>query len=328
MASIVHRLILTLLLLVLSTEPALTANSSDYSAGVEAYKTGDYKKAAQKFHSAVTGGCDSAAAWLYLGHSYNASGDRTRAAQVYRTIAVKFKGGSEEMIALATLRKIEPPAVPAKTASVNGPAAKTPQATHFVDRITLYPPKFGHQPISHETAETVKSVARGLPPHILKILDESGATITVAPNIIDKWPGSGDGLKPGVPDTTMGEEPGRTYGHDVHIYEREQIRGSTELKAVRSQSEIRHTTLHEIGHALDDSSGPLSNSSIFKNILKQDLDEMPADVATKVSYYAAAGEACAEVLKGLLGGYDDSSCALVLEHMPRVKRLLKEKFRL
>src|SRR5262249_33258793 len=154
------------------------------------------------------------------------------------------------------------------------PAAATKTTTKLIDRITLYPPKYGHQAISPTTASTVREVVRSLPAYVTKLLDEGGATVTIAPNIIDKWPGSGDGMKPGSSDTTMGEEPGRTYGHDCHIYEREQIRGSTNLKEVRTQTSIRHTTMHELGHAVDDCSGGISPDSKFQSLLKLDLQDM------------------------------------------------------
>jgi tetratricopeptide (TPR) repeat protein len=322
----------------LPTCSAPTSGDSDFKSGITAYKRGDYKTAAENFHKAVTGGMDTAAAWLYLGHAYMGSGDRARASQIYRTLSQKFPGTNEARIAAQCLQKLPPPAAPATAGAAPGatpatatgakPAEIAGKKTTLIDRITLYPPKFGHTPVSQTTAETVKAVVHGLPRHILKILDDCGATITIAPNIIDKWPGSGDGLKPGKSDMTMGEEPGRTYGHDVHLYEREQIRGTTNLKEVRPQSEIHHMALHEIGHAIDDCSGVLSNDSTFKAMLKLDLSEITDDVRSKIEYYTQPGEACAETINGLLGGTDEATCALVLQSLPRTTRFLKERLHL
>ena len=319
----------------LFTCSALASGDSDFEAGIAQYKKGSYKAAAEHFHNAVTGGKDTAATWLYLGHAYLGGGDRARATQVYTTLSKKFPGTVEARIAGQCLQKLAPPgsnaATATATATAKEPGAKPADAAKknsLIDRITLYTPKFGHAPISETTAATVKAVVQALPAHIVKILDDCGATITIAPNIIDKWPGSGDGMKPGSVDTTMGEEPGRTYGHDVHIYERMQVRGSTDLKDIRPQSEIRHTTFHEIGHAIDDCGGPISKESAFKSLLKLDVSDMPDDVRSKVDYFTQPGEACAETLAGLLGGSDDYTCSLVLQYLPRTKRLLKERFHL
>ncbi len=319
--------------LVAPDRAASAAADPDFSAGIADYSKGNYKSAAEHFHSSITGGNNSAAAWLYLGHAYMGKGDRARATQVYQTLSQRFPGTAEARLATQCLQKMPPVAAPAATSLTSATAAVKPATTStkktaLVDRITLYPPKFGHPVISPITAATVKGVVLGLPTNIVKILDDGGATITIAPNIIDKWPGSGDGLKPNAPESTMGEEPGRTYGHDVHIYEREQIRGTTELKEMRPQSEIRRIALHEIGHAVDDCSGGISNDANFKNLLKLDLNDMPGDVRSKIEYYTQPGEACAETISGLMGGTDDSTCALVAQNLTRVRRYLKERLHL
>lgn len=316
----------------LSRLPAYAATGQEsFNLGIEAYKKANYKVAAQHFHDAVTNGVDKPNAWLYLGHSYAGMNDRARAISVYRSLANKFPKSAEAVAATNALARIKPPAAaPTKTTSAPGAPAAPAEAAKgslFIDRITLYPPKFGHQPISSLTESTVKTAVRGLPRHIMKILDDGNATLTIAPNIIDKWPGSGDGMKPGSSDTTMGEEPGRTYGRDIHVYEREQIRGTTQLKEIRPQSEIHDITMHEIGHAIDDISGPLSSDPAFKSAMKLDMNDMPDDVRSKISYYLDPGEACAETTAGLLGKTGRST-ELVLQFYPRVKRLIKERLRL
>jgi hypothetical protein len=321
--------VIVVFLFCLTAGAASATPDEDYARGLAAYKSGNYKAAAQSFHQAVTGGKNTAAAWLYLGHAYSATNDRNRAAQVYRSLSSKFPGTPESQLALRSLQKIAPPAAVAASVTPAVPgAAPVANPIKFKDRITLYPPKFGHQPVSSSTAATVRAVVDQLPPKIMKILDDGGATITIAPNIIDKWPGSGDGMKPGSSTVTMGEEGGRTYGHDVHVYERKQVRGSTDLLDIRSQSEIRHTTMHEIGHAVDDCSGPLSSDPTFKSMLKLDIDNMPEDVQSHIRYYLDPGEACAENVKGLIGGSDDSDTVMVMQNMPRLHRYIKQKLKL
>jgi len=314
-----------------TADVAAASTDANYTDGLAAYKKADYKSAARYFHAAATGPNSSASAWLYLGHSYAGSSDRARAVQVYRSMIAKYRGTPEAQIAASSLSKLAPAAAaatPAAAAATPGAPAATAQKT-LLDRITLYPPKFGHQPISTQTADTVREVVRALPAGIKKILDENGATITIAPNIIDKWPGSGDGLKPGASDTTMGEEGGRTYGRDVHVYEREQIRGTNNLKDIRPQVEIKSTTQHELGHAVDDCMG-LSIDNTYKGYIKLDLADMPGDVSNKLSYFHTPGEACAEMIAGLCFGPedDDGQRALVLQYFPRVKRFIKDKLKI
>ena len=218
---------------------------------------------------------------------------------------------------LAPVAAAPAPTAVATTAAGGGDPKKRP----FIERIIIVPPVAGHPAVSHAMITTVHDIVSKLPRSIYKYLDDGGATINLAPNIEDKWPGSGDGKKTTVADGTMGEEPGRTYGRDVHIYEREKVRGANTLKEARSQSEIAHTCYHELGHAIDDIAGVISNTADFKSVLAQDLSRMPDDVKTRESYFTVPMEACAETIGVLLGGQDEE----VVQNMPMVKSFLKGK---
>lgn len=307
------------------------ATSETYKAAVDAYKHADYKTAARLFHESVADGKGSATAWLYLGHSYAATNDKTRAISVYRSLVAKFPKSPEAAHAQFALRKITPPPAPAAASTAAPEAPITTPASEkkskFIDRLTCYPPKFGHQAISNGTVTAVREVILSLPSQVITILDSNNATFTLAPNIIDKWPGSGDGMKPGSSTTTMGEEPGRTYGRDIHVYEREQVRGTTDLKEVRPTGEIKDTSMHEIGHAVDDCLGSLSKDPTFAGMLKLDIGDMPDDVRSQINYYLDPGEACAETVAGLIGK-NDNHAQMVSQYMPRVKRLVKAKLKL
>jgi len=195
---------------------------------------------------------------------------------------------------------------------------------HLSERIVVVPPRGNHPAVGYATISTVRDIVNRIPRHMYKYLDEGGATINLAPNIEDKWPGSGDGKKVTVADGTMGEEPGRTYGRDVHIYEREKVRGEDVLKAPRDQSEINHTCYHELGHAVDDISGQLSKSPEFKTALQQDTSRMSDDFKARENYFLEPGEAWAECMGVLLGAKDEE----VAQNMPMVRSYLKNRFRL
>lgn len=110
---------------------------------------------------------------------------------------------------------------------------------HRNERDATIAPKFGYAPVRAATVATCEEVLRKLPSKIYNLLEQGGATINLAPNIEDNWPGSGDGQRPGPLDRTMGEESGRCYGRDVWLYESEKVRGSQKLKPPRPQDEIR-----------------------------------------------------------------------------------------
>lgn len=85
--------------------------------------------------------------------------------------------------------------------------------------------------------------------------------------------------------------------------------------------------MHEIGHAVDDCSGPMSKDPTFAGMLKLDVGDMPDDVRSQLNYYLDPGEACAETVAGLIGK-NDSHAQMVSQYMPRVKRLVKARLKL
>jgi tetratricopeptide (TPR) repeat protein len=314
-------------LVCLFSSRTLAASASDYDAGLAAYKAHNYKLAAQAFKKSATAGNKSALVWLYIGHSYAGDGDKVHAIEAYRQLADKFPGSAESQLAIQCLLRLDP-GLSTKyhlAAVAAPPPAATAGKTALIDRIIVFPPTSGHPAVSYATIATVRNIVQKLPRHIYQYLSDGGATINLVPNIEDKWPGSGDGKKPTVADGTMGEEPGRTYGHDVHIYEREKVRGANVLKDARSQSAIAYTCYHELGHAVDDISGLTSKAPKFLELLQQDLSRMPEDVKTRNSYFTVPMEACAETLGVLMGGPSDNE---VVQNLPLVKGYLKDKFHL
>jgi tetratricopeptide (TPR) repeat protein len=314
---------------------AIGSSASEYDAGLVAYKAHNYRLAAQAFQKSVAAGNSSAIVLLYIGHACLGDGDKVHAIEAYRKLADKYPSSAEAQLAIQCLLRLDPslagkyhlapvPQVQAPT-SVSSAVPADPKKAPFIGRIIIVPPAMGHPAVSQAMISTVRGIVAKLPSHMYKYLDEGGATINLAPNIEDKWPGSGDGKKVTVADGTMGEEPGRTYGRDVHIYEREKVRGANTLKDARSQSEIAHTCYHELGHAIDDIAGVLSNTPKFKELLQQDLSRMPEDIKSRYSYYTVPMEACAETVGVLLGGPSDNE---VVQNMPMVRNFLKDKFHL
>jgi len=210
---------------------------------------------------------------------------------------------------------------------VPGPGKIAPDARTLplIERIIIVPPLAGHPAVSASMIAAVRAALLKYPRHIYKYLEDGGATINLSPNIEDRWPGSGDGKKETVKDGTMGEEPGRTYGRDCYVYEREKVRGKNVLKEARSTKQIIYCLDHEVGHAIDDISGVLSKSPEFLVAMKQDMSRMPQDVKERGDYFTVPAEAFAESTGVLLSGENDNE---VVQYLPMVRSYLRKKFRL
>lgn len=316
---------------------AWAAGEADFNYGIAYYQRRDYKSAIGFFQRSAQMGCSNPQVWLYLGHCASCLGDRARASQAYRKLVETYPGDPCRAVALASLRRLDPgaaaaveaanpaPVAPAAGAAVpaaSPPAAAVPAAkSTLLSRLVVIKPRAQHPPVSPQTIQTVTAVIKSIPARYMKILDEGGATINVGPNIDDKWPGSGTGPKPGVADTTLGEEGGRTYGRDVHIYERKLLRGTSDLSEPISQQHIAETTMHELGHALDD----ILQGSVdahFKEVHSREYEQI--NEARRFSYFKDPGEAFAEIAAGLMGS-TDSSAADLSRALPETTELVRKK---
>jgi tetratricopeptide (TPR) repeat protein len=327
----------SLVLSAASITSALASAETDYAQGLAAYNSKNYRTAAAYLQRAADVGLSTPALWMYLGHAYTGIGDRPHAAKAYTSLIDNFRGGPEAAQAMQYLQRLDP--VAAKKASTGptipgaiapGVAANTPTAarTPFKDRLIIVPPIAGHPAVSQAMQAAIKTAMQKLPTHIYKILDDGGATVNLAPNIEDKWPGSSDMDKPRGDGTNLGEEPGRTYDHDCYIYERKKLRGAgNELGEARPLRDIVACFYHELGHAIDDCSGKLSEDPKLKAQFQLDIDNMPSSVSSTISYYTIASEGLPEVIAGLLGA-DGHSTAACMEAMPRTKYWLKQKLKL
>lgn len=300
---------------------------TEYEQGLQAYNSKNFAQSSKLFASTTARADARPINWLYLGHSYMGMGDRARSLSAYRTIIDKFPGTAEAALAAQCIVRLDPTqarTMPATTAPASAsPAAGT--ATSLLNRITVVPPVQNHPPVSRSAIDAVRTAVGRLPSNIYRLLDSKGATITLAPNIMDKWPKAGDEAKPGVKDGTLGEEPGRTYGHDVHVYEREKVRGTSELKEARSSAEMVRVLYHELGHAVDDSLALPSNDPTFRAELQADINNMSSEEKEEVSYYTVPMECFSECAGSLMGGsgYDSNA-----RYFPRAKTWVRRKLSL
>ncbi len=307
--------------LVLTAQPALANPETDFAAGMEAYRSKHFKVAASFLQNAANAGYSTPELWMHLGHAYIGCGDKENAVEAYSGLVSNFRGTPAAAQAIGYIQKLDPEAA---KAAIAGPLAKASQ--HYIDRIYIVKPLAGHPAVSKTMIAAVKETVRGLPPHIYQILDKNGATINLAPNIEDRWPGSGEGLKPGKLDVTMGEEPSRTYDHNTFIYERQKLRGVSKLGSAYSTQDIKDHLLYEVGHALDDIVH-LHKDRAFLAACKLDFDALPIAQRVHLSYYTNPGEASAAMVSGLLGSTreDISQC---MKYLPHCRNWMKAKLKL
>ena len=196
------------------------------------------------------------------------------------------------------------------------------------ERIHVIPPKFGHAPVRAESVATAKDVLEKLPPKVYRLLEEGGASVYLAPNIEDNWPGSGDGMRPGDADMTMGEEGGRCYGRDAWIYEAKKVRGSQELRRPRSQETIRGNLCQILGHSINDCMGVMTKNSELTKLYNEDLDNIPADKQDEYSEelnrsHDTRALGCSSIIGVLVGGPDFHDG--ILRDFPRTTAYLKKR---
>lgn len=245
--------------------PALAeTGEEEFKAGKEAYGRKDYKAAEEHFTKAIQQGNRTPSVWLYAGHTFLAVGQNERAVRTYETLVKNFKDSAEAQIAQDSIAvaksklSLPPPVSPdgKKPAPIVASAAQpaADESGGLKSRIVVEPPKFGHQAVSAQSIRAVHEAVANLPAHLRKTLDESTASIHIAPNMIDKWPESlnaelddAEGKEP----PTLAEVPGRIYDKDMYVYERAKVRGSLNLKHPRSPSEMKHTVYNECFQVLD-----------------------------------------------------------------------------
>lgn len=306
------------------------AKGSLLDEAIALYKAKNYVAATAALRDCIQKGENTPTAWLYLGHAYSAKAD-PRAMQTYITITDRFADSSEANVARACLIRLDPRNKLVYTAAKLGSLAEPGRGDMgFVDRVSVYHSLPGHPRICQATVNAVKTAIASLPPQINKYLCDGKATLTIAPNISDRWPGSGDGLKPTDSTMTMGEEGARTYDRNIFIYERKKQRGVDVLLARYSDDEIIHAVYHEIGHAVDVIGGEYSSKPEFRKLLAEDLSTFTASQKQLWSYFLDPGEGFAETVAGLLQRKTAKEPGTITldSKMPKVNQYVKKLFRL
>lgn len=325
------QIIAAALLLTMLPSSFASAKASGLDKGIALYRAKNYAAAKAAFRNCIQSGENSASAWLYLGHAYAAKAETAYAMQSYVTVTERFADTTEATIARSCLVKLDPHNSSVYLAAKLGSLAEPSKGDRgFIDRVSVYHALPGHPRICQATVDAVQSAVASLPPQVNKYLCDGKATLTIAPNIADRWPGSGDGAKPTDPSVTMGEEPARTYGRDIFIYERTKQRGADVLLKRYSGESITNSVYHEIGHAVDEIGGVYSAKPEFRKLLAADLSAVSDEEKRKHSYFLDPGEAFAEAMASLLcekNAYAENADSMV-NKMTGIRGYVKKLFRL
>jgi hypothetical protein len=262
-----------------SAQAAPTQNSAvDYvKLGQKQFSQANFKEAASSFRLAIYQGAKTASVWLYLGESYDRSGEKSAARQTYQTIQKYFPNTPESARATEQLSKLPADAQSQLASATPADTAKAAQdkpvekRKSLKNRIFVIPPQFGHTPVDPNTISTIRSLVKALPKPVYKILDQGGTNIYITPNLIDKFPKT-----VGVINENLGcyfsKERGRTYGREVYMCERTGAGdgSGTQLNPIMSEEDMKGFFYTFLSHALNDCLEVPSNDRQFVAMYKQD----------------------------------------------------------
>ncbi|MBX9671215.1 MAG: hypothetical protein K2X93_26745 [Candidatus Obscuribacterales bacterium] len=330
----------------LKPNPPIILGRQEFREGVAAYQKKDYKSAEQLFTKSVTAGNKTAAVWLYSGHTFLALGRIAQAKKTYEVVIASFKDSPEAKIAssaLETIKNRKPVAKPdAKPAAKPGApaaaaaapaaapeAAKEKQGDGMKNRITVVPPYRSHPAVSKASIAAVREGVANLPQHIRAQLEALGASVVIAPNMLDKWPDSINGLDEEKDELNLAEQPGRIYGTDMYVYERAKLRGADALKSPRSPADMKHTVLNECFQVLD-ADFKISKDPALRKEYRAEADAVPDSLREDLGTYLkeddwGARETCSELSADLFGSTGGAFRGELVRCFPRTKRWLKAK---
>lgn len=312
--------------------PVWAGGEAEFQKGVALYKAKRYQDSAAYLEKALASGCGSSDCYLYLGKAHYGAGNSNMAIKRFSEAAEAFKGLPAGDIARKMVLRLDPQGKMAKpTARASAPKATTPGQKVYsglAGRITVTPPHFGHKPVSQATIKAIRDAVLSLPPHLRKRLEDAGASISVSPNMIDKWPDSIKDLPENSPTLNLAEVPGRIYGREMNIYECAKVRGSTALKQARPPSMMRHTVLNESVQILDDIMN-ISGDPELRKLYEKDKQRVPDSAKAKLATFLknddwGPRETCAEMGAAMLGGGDEFTADLY-RYFPNTKDWLKSK---
>ena len=337
------RILTAFLFVLLAITPAMAKGEDSYKQAMEAYKAKDYQKTVKLLNKAIGEGFKKPGAYLYLAAAYHGAGHKEHATNLYKKIIQSYPKTAYSKQATTALQSLDPTFVPpheSASSSPNpsdttnavskAPSAQKPSAelSGVLSRMSVTPPRFGHKPVSQDSINAVKNAIINLPAHLRQKLDDYGASICIAPNLIDKWPDSVDTLPENSPELNLAEQPGRIYNKEMTLYERSKLRNSTSLSRPRTTKEMAHTVLNQSVQLLDGIM-TISKDKEFRKLYNLEKAKIPDGLRVKLATFMkndewGPRETCAEMGAAMLGGGDEYTRDLYI-CFPQTKAWLKRK---
>lgn len=300
----------------------------EYSAGLMDYKKGSFRSAATHFKASIEKDPQAQSHCLrrlYLAHCYAALKELDKAIPAYQDICNNCFGSPEAKFAKDCMEKLQP-------------KSQVKLGKGILNRITILAPIESahiarHPAVSSTYIAMVKNTLERLPPTIFKLIDDSNCTITIGPNIVDKWPDSGDELAPGK-TTKLSEDHARTYGMEVYLWERPledapEGGGKRQFGPAFTMDEARFSFFTQIGHVVCEIVGA-NEDPILIDAYNKDCESIPEFMRKNewVVFYTSQkkmgpGEVAAAVLENILQGRSTP----IQEYFSRSTAWVKRKFK-
>lgn len=326
-------------------DAALAGGEEEFELGRKAFYAKDYDAAEGHFSNSVGQGNRTPRVWLFVGHTFLAKAQYERAVRTYELLLRNFKDSEEAKVAQESLNVAKqkmtavpsiPPVAPVKPAELPKAtgavaiASAAPASTGLKERIYVEPPKFSHPAVGANSVKAIREAVASLPPHLRKALDESNATIHIAPNLIDKWPESLADLEKEEQEEapTLAEVPGRIYGNDMWMYERPKVRHSTHLGNARPAWDLKHTVYNMCFQVLDGMWKMTSDAKIIAQYEAEKAqvgDSYRDRLATYLKEDEWGRKETCNDLAALLLGQGDEKAADLARCFPKTKNLIKAK---
>ncbi len=197
---------------------AQAGGDQDYALGVAEYKKGNYARAVAYFKTAVATASVSnhCIRKLYLGHSYVGLKELGMAVKTYRDIEASCHGSPEAKLATKCIEDLMDPAK-ARAVNASQPASSRTALAQRIEVLDVYE----HLPqINPSFIHMVKKTVADLRHDFYEVLDRGGCNVTVAQNIIYKWPNAYNISTPGAEHLRLSQDYGLTQGLDIYVWER------------------------------------------------------------------------------------------------------------
>lgn len=319
-----------------------TLVTSAYGQGVHAYQAARYNEAVAYMYDAIMKEKAGANAWLYMGNSYYAMGQKKRAIETYESIKTRFPGTAQAVAAAQYLQRLNPVTTAAKPGDAKDAAAgadgagdkeakMTPAAVlaGLRQRMKIIRPSYGRTEVTSRTIAAVDGFFEKIPPRVREILYKNDIKFEITPTMIDKYPEGAYQEVAGYEGGTSKSCPG-LFDNGTIVLSQATVNESTdEVNKPRKVDDLEGTFLHETGHALDHCLDWYSRSKEFRHNYYLDIARVPDDVAPRISYFlqksdAGQIESCAELTSILLGNNRGKDAELTI-YFPNTLSFIRKK---